>query len=147
MLKLPVYASNGMYYFHTRYEYHQVKRSLNTRDPTIDMIRALELLKVIDMTIDLKKIKKYEINLARGVFKSNGREDHADMMDALANIDRIGLKVEHTSPPLHMHREESLKSPIGLRLPEVVEKCFNLKKQLKQATAMSYKKIVNDFAG
>lgn len=61
------------------------------------MIRALELLKVIDMTIDLKKIKKYEIDLARGVFKSNGREDHMDMMDALSNIDRIGLKVQHVN--------------------------------------------------
>jgi hypothetical protein len=36
------------------------------------MIRALELLKEIDMTIDLKKIKKYEIDLGRGIFKSNG---------------------------------------------------------------------------
>lgn len=98
MLKLPVYVRNGMFYFHTRYENHQVKRSLNTRDPTIAMIRALELLKVIEMTIDLKKIKKYEIDLGKGIFKSNGREDHADMMDALSNIDRIGLKVQHTSP-------------------------------------------------
>lgn len=147
MLKLPVYARNGMFYFHTRYENHQIKRSLNTRDHTIAMIRALELLKIIDMTIDLKKIKKYEIDLARGVFKSNGREDHADMMDALSNIDRIGLKVQHINPPAPKHGGDELKAPIGLRLPEVVEKFFNLKKQLKQATAMSYKKTVNEFAG
>ncbi|OQW69538.1 MAG: hypothetical protein BVN34_04280 [Proteobacteria bacterium ST_bin12] len=147
MLKLPVYARNGQYYFHTRYENHQIKRSLNTKDPAIAMIRALELLKVIDMTIDLKKIKKYEIDLGRGVFKSNGREDHADMMDALANIDRIGLKVQHTSPPTPKHGGDELKAPIGLRLPEVVEKFFNLKKQLKPATALQYKKTVNEFAG
>ena len=147
MLKLPVYVRNGMFYFHTRYEHHQIKRSLNTRDPTIAMIRALELLKVIDMTIDLKKIKKYEIDLAKGIFKSNGREDHLDMMDALSNIDRIGLKVQHTSPPTPKHGGGTLKAPIGLRLPEVVEKFFNLKKQLKPATALQYKKTVNEFSG
>lgn len=147
MLKLPVYARNGVFYFHTRYENHQIKKSLNTNDPAIAMIRALELLKVIEMTIDLKKIKKYEIDLARGVFKSNGREDHADMMDALANIDRIGLKVQHISPPTPTHGGGELKAPNGLRLPEVVEKFFNLKKQLKQATALSYKKTVNEFSG
>ncbi|MDD2933723.1 MAG: tyrosine-type recombinase/integrase [Methylotenera sp.] len=147
MLTLPVYKRNQTYYFHTRYENHQVKRSLNTKDPDIAMIRALELLKVIDMTIDLKKIKKYEIDLGRGVFKSNGREDHADMMDALSNIDRIGLKVQHISPPAPIHGGVSKKTVTGLRLPEIVEKFFNLKKQLKQATALSYKKTVNEFSG
>lgn len=70
------------------------------------MIRALELLKVIDMTIHLKKIQKYEIDLARCVFKSNGSEDHADMMDALSNVNKIGLKFRNTSPQIPMHREE-----------------------------------------
>jgi len=63
------------------------------------------------------------------------------MMDALSNIDRIGLKVQHTSPPTPKHGGDELKAPIGLRLPEIVEKFFNLKKQLKQATALSYKKL------
>lgn len=147
MLNIPVYARNGVYYFHTRINQHQVKRSLNTKDPTIAMIRALELLKVIDMTIDLKKIKRYEIDLARGVFKSNGREDHQDMMEAIHNIERIGLKVQQTSPPTPKHGGGELKTPTGLRLPEVVEKFFNLKKQLKPATALQYKKIVAEFAG
>jgi len=57
MLNLPVYARNGIFYFHTRYENHQVKRSLNTKDPDIAMIRALELLKVIDMAIASKRLK------------------------------------------------------------------------------------------
>lgn len=147
MLNIPVYARNGVFYFHTRINQHQVKRSLNTKDPTIAMIRALELLKVIDMTIDLKKIKKYEIDLARGVFKSNGREDHQDMMEAIHNIERIGLKVQQTSPPTPKHGGGELKAPTGLRLPEVVEKFFNLKKQLKPATALQYKKTVAEFAG
>lgn len=40
-----------------------------------------------------------------------------------------------------------MKSPIGLRLPEIVDKFFALKKQLKPATIKSYKKAVNEFAG
>ncbi|NOS96218.1 MAG: hypothetical protein HOP26_07330, partial [Methylotenera sp.] len=65
---------------------------MNTKDPDIAMIRALELLKVIDMTIDLKKIKKYEIDLEKGIFKSNGNDDHKNMLEALDSIDRIGMK-------------------------------------------------------
>ena len=147
MLKLPVYTRNGTSYFHIRYENNQIKRSLNTKDPSIAMIRALELLKLIDMNIDIKKLKKYEIDVGKGIFKSNGREDHADMMDALTNIDRIGIKVQQISPPTPKLGGDFLKAPIGLRLPDVVEKFFNLKKQLKPATALQYKKTVNEFAG
>ena len=150
MLKLPIYARNGTFYFHTRYENHQIKRSLNTKEPHIAMIRALELLKMIDMTIDLKKIKKYEIDLQNGIFKSNGREDHQDMMEALTNIERIGLKVQHISPPTPKLGGDTLEATgasTGIRLPAVVEKFFNLKKQLKPATALQYKKTVNEFAG
>jgi hypothetical protein len=57
MLNLPVYTRNGMYYFHTRIDNHQIKRSLNTKDPQLAMIRASDLLKVIEMTIASKKLK------------------------------------------------------------------------------------------
>ena len=57
ILELPVDARNGLIYFHSRDENHQIKRSLNTRNPTIAMIRALELLKVID-TIDSQENQK-----------------------------------------------------------------------------------------
>ena len=147
MLTLPVYKRNQIYYFHTRYENHQVKRSLNTKDPDIAMIRALELLKVIEMTIDLKKIKKYEIDLEKGIFKSNGNDDHKNMLEALDSIDRIGMKSKLISPPAPIHGGDIKKRVSSLRIPEIVEKFFNLKKQLKQATALSYKKTVMEFAG
>jgi len=145
MLNIPVYARNGIYYFHTRINQQQIKRSLNTRDPSIAIIRALELIIAIDMTIDPSKIKKYEMDLERGIFKADGPEDHRNMMDALSKVENIGIfrKKPAPQPP----ERESLKSQGGLRLPELTEVFFKLKKQLKPATAMSYKKTVNEFAG
>lgn len=145
MLNIPVYVRNGIYYLHTRINQQQVKRSLNTRDANIAIIRALELLKVIDMAIDPDKIKKYEIDLCRGVFKSDGAEDHKNMLEALSNIDKIGVFKKTQSPPAP--KGEPLKSVTGLRLLELLEKFFTLKKNLKPATVMSYKKTVNEFAG
>jgi integrase len=145
MLNIPVYSRNGIYYLHTRINQQQIKRSLNTKDANIAIIRALELLKVIDMAIDPNKIKKYEIDLGRGVFKSNGAEDHKNMLEALSNIDKIGVFKKTQSPPAP--EGEPLKSLTGLRLLEFLEKFFNLKKNLRPATVMSYKNTVNEFAG
>lgn len=157
MLSLPVYARNGIYYLHTRLGPHQIKRSLNTKDPQIAMIRALELLKVIEMTIDLKKIKKYDLDLANGIFKSNGADDHRNMMEALETIGRLNLlpqqdkqqKVQSTQQSQQPTRHPLAENPEqvkGLKLPEVVDKFFNLKKHLKPATIISYKSTVQEFA-
>ena len=67
ILELPVDARNGLLYFHSRYENYQIKRSLNTRNPTIAMIRALELLKVID-TIDSQENQKIRNTPLQGYF-------------------------------------------------------------------------------
>lgn len=89
----------------------------------------------------------YEVDLEKGIFKSNGtREDHQDMMDFISSIDRVGLKVQRANPPTPKHGGDKLKAPIGLRLPEILEKFFELKKQLTPATAIAYKKAVNEFA-
>ena len=145
MLKIPVYARNGIYYIHTRINKLQVKKSLNTRDRTVAIIRALELIKAIDMAIDPSKIKKYEIDLERGVFKSNGNEDHRNMLEAISKIENIGVfrKKPTPQPP----EGEHLKEPISLRLPEILEKFLSLKKQLTPATAIAYKKAINEFSG
>lgn len=145
MLKIPVYARNGIYYIHTRINKLQVKKSLNTRDRTVAIIRALELMKAIDMTIDPSKIKKYEIDIERGIFKSNGTEDHRNMLEAISKVENIGVfrKKPAPQPP----EGEHLKEPISLRLPEILEKFLSLKKQLTPATAIAYKKAINEFSG
>lgn len=136
MLNLPVYLRGTTYYLHTRVYGKQVKRSLGTSDKKTAMIVAGRLLsQLVPMTI-----KKYEIDLQRGVLKSDGPEDHARMMDALETLGKLNPVRPH--PP-----GEPPKEKVGLRLPDVVDKLFQLKKQLKPATALAYKNASNEFAG
>ena len=137
MLNLPVYLRGSTYYLHTRVLGRQVKKSLGTSDKKTAMIIAGHfLLNIIPMTI-----RKYEIDLQRGVLKSDGADDHSRMMDALETLGRLNPTTPH--PP----QGEPLKKSVGLCLPEVVEKFFQLKKQLKPATALAYKNTCNEFAG
>ena len=41
------------------------------------------------MSQDRNKLKKYEIDLSRGVFKADGAEDHAAMLNALESIGKL----------------------------------------------------------
>lgn len=136
MLNLPVYLRGNTYYLHTRVYGKQVKKSLRTSDKKAAMILASQYLSALVPMI----IKKFEINLREGILKADGPEDHARMMEAL---DKLG-QITHT-PPSPLKGEPSRRSV--LRIPEVVEKFFQLKKQLKPATALAYKNIVNEFAG
>ena len=136
MLNLPVYLRGSTYYLHTRVYGRQVKRSLGTSDKKTAMILAGQLLAaLVPMTL-----KKYEIDLGRGVFKSEGAEDHTRMLDALETIGKLNPTAP--SPPGSPSKGRS-----GLRMPDVVEKFFRLKTQLKPGTVLSYKKTVNEFAG
>lgn len=100
------------------------------------MILAGQLLsQLVPMTI-----RKYEIDLQRGFLRSEGPDDHARMLEAL---DRLGPLKSTPQPP----QGELLKKKVGLRLPDVVEKFFRLKSQLKPATVASYKQTINEFAG
>ena len=137
MLNLPVYLRGSTYYLHTRVLGRQVKKSLGTSDKKTAMIIAGHLLlNIVPMTI-----KKYEIDLQRGVFKSDGADDHNRMLDALERIGKLSPATPYPPPG------EPLKKSVGLRLPEVVDKFFQLKKQLKPATALAYKNTCNEFAG
>lgn len=137
MLNLPVYLRGSTYYLHTRVLGHQVKKSLGTSDKKTAMIIAGHfLLNIIPMTI-----RKYEIDIQRGVYKSDSADDHSRMLDALEHIGRLSPTTPQ--PP----QGEPLKKSIGLRLPEVVEKFFQLKKHLRPATALAYKNTCKEFAG
>jgi integrase len=138
MLNLPVYLRGSTYYLHTRVYGKQVKRSLGTSDKKTAMILAGQFLSaLVPMTL-----KKYEIDIGRGILKSDGPEDHRMMMDALESLGKLNHRSPHPQPP-----GEPLKEPVGLRLPEVVDKFFQLKKQLKPATVLAYKNTSNEFAG
>jgi integrase len=137
MLNLPVYLRGSTYYLHARVLGKQIKRSLGTSDKHLArLLAAQHLAKIFPMTI-----RKYEIDIGRGIYKSEGAEDHSRMMDALENIGKLSINKPVSQPPAVPEKEE------GLRLPDVVEKFFLVNKQLKPATVLNYKTIANQFAG
>lgn len=138
MLNLPVYLRGNTYYLHTRIYGQQVKKSLGTSDKKTAMILAGRLLaELIPMTI-----RRFEINIEKGIYKADGPDDHQRMMETLENLGRFSPPSIHPQPPGKPVNEKA-----GLRLPELVEKFFQLKKQLRPATVLSYKTCLNEFAG
>ena len=137
MLNLPVYLRGNTYYLHTRVYGRQVKKSLGTSDRKAAMILAGRFLaELVPMTI-----RKYEIDIQKGIYKSDGPDDHQRMLETLENLGRFSPPSNLPQPP-----GEPSKEKVGLRLPQLVEKFFQLKKQLRPATVLSYKTCVNEFA-
>lgn len=93
--------------------------------------------------MDLSNIKKYEIDLNRGVLKSDGLEDHKRMLEALAVLQGQNAGAGSKQPlPL----EVPPPSQSSLRLMEVLDKLFLLKKNLKEATVLAYKNTITEFS-
>lgn len=140
MLNLPIYLRNNSYYFHTRIAGKQFKRSLNTSNKTLAIIKASKLLEAIQMTIDWENIKKYKIDIGRGVFEADGPEDHQNMMTA---IEKIGM---FSSLPSHQQKQEipTQSNKNTLTLNDVLDK-FLLLKKVKPATVTAYKNTVKEF--
>lgn len=146
MLTLPIYLRGSTYYLHTRIGSHQFKRSLNTGDKKIAIVRALHLIEALQMPFDLSKIRTYKIDVKNGVFEAEGDSDHKRMLEALSIIHKspvslsqipVGNTVTHTSqtPPEK-----------GLRLMELVDKFFLLKSHRKEATVIAYKNTAQEFS-
>ena len=91
------------------------------------------------MKIDLSGIRRYEIDLDKGVLKSDGEDDHTRMMQALAL-----LKGSVTQPVAPSKREPSASS-FGLLLMELLDK-FLLLKKLKPATVLAMRNTAKEFA-
>lgn len=141
MLSLPVYLRGNIYYLHTRINRKQVKRSLHTSDRMTAIITASRLLSDIKMASDFTNIKTYKIDLSRGTLESDGEDDHRRMLEA--------LKLLKSAPQPPILGEPSVKGALatsGIRLSELVDKFFNLKKQLKPATVVAYKNVAQELA-
>lgn len=134
MLGLPIYLRGSVYYFHTRINGKQVKKSLNTSNKTLAMVRACQIL-------ELKLIKKmYSIDLGRMIFSDDGQEDHERLMEALGVI-KGGLVDGAVKKP-----SVDLPSTMnGLRLGALLDKMLNLK-TFKEATIVSYKFTTEEFS-
>jgi site-specific recombinase XerD len=145
MLSLPIYLRVSTYYLHTRVNGRQIKKSLQTSDKQTAIFRACRLLELLGgVSVDLSNIRKYEIDLARGVAKSDGPEDHQRMLEALKILQSpVAGAQTQTAVPLGSSPSSS-KS--GLRLLEVLDKMILLKGHLKEATVLSYKNTITEFS-
>jgi len=158
MLTLPVYRRGQTYYLHTRIAGRQFKRSLQTADPTIARLRALELLRVIAMTkpklsefdFNSSDVSRYEFDLAKGIAKSDGPEDHARMLDAIKAVAAVYTAPKPPEGALLLsdkHRTgNEAPARAGLRLLEVLDKMIGLRTNLKSATVLSYKNTAKEFS-
>lgn len=94
VLSLPIYRRGHTFYLHTRIGGRQFKKSLDTGKRKVAIMRAANLLgqimakqAPIDInSIELGDTKSFEMDISRGVFKSDGPEDYHRMLDRLALI-------------------------------------------------------------
>lgn len=150
MLKLPIYLRNSSYYLHTRINGKQVKRSLNTSDRLTAIIRASQLLQNARMPSDSSHIKKFEIDLSRGLLKADGPEDYARMLEALGHLKAAQIVPNaQPAPAVANYSPEPLpqaKSKSGLKLLDLIDKFFLLKSHSKPATVVAYKNVAKEAA-
>ena len=152
MLSLPIYLRGSSYYLHTRIGTKQFKRSLCTNDKKLAIIRATRIYEIVmakqlegdlvSLNFDSDKLKRFEIDLSRGILKADGPADHQRMMEALAVLKNT------TKTPLESIATSSVTLPTtekGLKLLELLDKFFLLKSQLKPATILSYKNTIGEF--
>lgn len=85
-------------------------------------------------------IRRYEIDLGRGVLKATDPDDHLRMMEALAALQA------KSSEPVQKPPAVSSSTKSGLRLGELLDKFLLLKTHLTQATVIAYKATIEEFA-
>lgn len=136
MLGLPIYRLGSSYYLHTRIGGKQIKRSLGTGYKRVAIIRAITLL---DGLMRKDPPQKYELDASRGIFKAEGVEDHARLMQAIE-----ALKTLHLGQP--PAAAQTVDDPTVLKLGELLEKYLLLRK-VTQSTADSYRNVVTELAG
>jgi site-specific recombinase XerD len=79
----------------------------------------------------------YELDVSRGIAKSDGPDDHARLLQAIAALSAMQAPPAATPPPA------PADDPTALKLDELLEK-FLLLKAVKQATAISYKNTTDE---
>lgn len=150
MLNLPIYFLGSSYYLHTRINGKQVKRSLRTSYQRVAIIRAITLLNGLTMqkaTGDFPT--KYELDISKGIAKSDGPEDHARLMQAIEALKTLQsglpLAASAMAPAPVAAPSQPPDDPTALKLGELVEK-YLLLRQVKQATVKSYSTAADELA-
>jgi len=143
MLNLPIYLLGSSYYLHTRIGGQQVKRSLRTSYKREAIMRAIALLNTLRMSTP----PKYELDLASGLLKADGPEDHSRLMQAIEAMKALHSG-QATMPAQTVASTVTATlndDPTALKLGELLEKFFLLRK-VKQATAQGYKNSTDEFS-
>lgn len=139
-LSLPIYLLGSSYYLHTRIGGQQVKRSLRTGFKREAIIRAISLLNGLRMSPP----QKYELDLSRGILKSDGPEDHTRLLQAMEAMKAIhagqGTTVASNTVTAPLNDD-----PTALKLGELLEKFFLLKK-VQPATVKGYSNATKEFS-
>ena len=146
MLSLPIYRLGSSYYLHTRIGGKQVKRSLGTGYKRIAIIRAITLL---DSLMRKDPPQKYELDASRGIFKAEGVEDHARLMQAIEAMKTMQSGLPLAAPAVAIAPAAALTQatddPTALKLGELVEKYLMLRK-LTRSTVKSYRSAADELA-
>ena len=95
---------------------------------------------------DFSNVRTYEIDAKNGYLKTDGTaEDHQRAIEAINALK--GLQGLPTPQPATQTPETPLKTAHrGIKMVELVEQYFKLKKQLKPATALAYGNVAKEFA-
>ena len=152
MLILPIYLRGNTYYLHTRIGKKQVKKSLDTGKRKVAIMRAVNLLgqlmakqAPVDINrINLNDTSSFEMDVSRGVFRSDGPEDHLRMMEALTAFKEV--QASQPAPIQQVPAQPKQEKQHGLTLPQVVDKYFLVKKDFSEATRVAYKKTAEEFS-
>lgn len=92
-------------------------------------------------------MKKYEIDLKNGFLKTDGSlEDHQRAMSALELLAHMKTLSKPEAAPASIPALAPEPVHRGIKMAELVEQYFKLKKQLKPATALAYSNIAKEFA-
>jgi hypothetical protein len=91
---------SGIWYFHSRFNGKQIKRSLGTRDKSLATLKAIDFVRAMT-------IKKFEINVLQGIYKAEPGEDTEAMLKVL---DKLSTQNNQTTgQPFQSVRTESFE--------------------------------------
>ena len=146
MLNLPIYFLGSSYYLHTRIGGRQVKRSLRTSYQRIAIIRAITLLDSL-MSKDLPQ--KYELDASRGIFKAEGPEDHARLMQAIEALKTMQSGLPLAVPTVALAPAvgpaQAPEDITALKMDELLEK-YLLLRSVEPSTVKSYRVAASELA-
>lgn len=94
-----------------------------------------------DFNFDSNSLSHYELDLQKGIAKSEGPEDHARMLEALGALSK--LQIPAPTAPLSIAQNTTSKA--GLTLTELLNKYLLLRK-LKPASVLAVKNTTKEFS-